>query len=90
MARERANVTVLIVANHSYGVLRTELGRHGNSQFGPRASALTSLADPRMDWVALAQGFGVPGRRVTTVRELRHALNDAVTSDGPHLIEMAL
>jgi len=90
MARERANVTVLIAANHTYGVLRTELGRHDNSQFGPQASALTSLADPRMDWVALAQGFGVPGLRVTTVRELRHALNDAVTSDGPHLIEMAL
>jgi len=90
MSRERVDVTVLIAANHTYGVLRTELARHGNAEFGPQASGLTSLADPRMDWIALAQGFGVPGVRATTVRDLRHALADALTSDGPHLIEMAL
>jgi acetolactate synthase I/II/III large subunit len=90
MSRERANVTVLIAANHTYGVLRTELARHGNTEFGAQASGLTSLADPRMDWVALAQGFGVPGSRAATVRDLRHMVADALTSDGPHLIEMAL
>jgi acetolactate synthase-1/2/3 large subunit len=90
MSREQADVTVLIAANHTYNVLRTELGRHGNAEFGPQARALTSLADPQMDWVALAHGFGVPARRATRVAELRHALTDAVASDGPHLIEMVL
>lgn len=90
MSRERANVTVLIAANHTYNVLRTELGRHGNTDFGPQAAALTSLADPRIDWVALATGFGVSAERASTVAQLRAALTDAVTSDGPHLIEMAL
>ena len=90
MARERANVTVLVAANHTYGVLRTELARHGNAEFGPQATALTSLADPQLDWVALAQGFGVPAARATTVRELRGSLTDALAADGPHLIEMAL
>ena len=64
--------------------------RLARAGFGPQASALTSLGDPRMDWVALAEGFGVPARRVATVGELRRAFPDAVTSDGPHLIEMAL
>jgi acetolactate synthase-1/2/3 large subunit len=90
MSRERANVTVLVAANHTYGVLRTELGRHGNADFGPQATALTSLADPRLDWVALAHGFGVPAERADTAGALRRKLADAVTSDGPHLIEMAL
>lgn len=90
MSRERTNVTVLIAANHRYGVLRTELARHGNAEFGPQASALTSLADPRVDWVALAEGFGVPGVRAATVSQLRGAFTAAVASDGPHLIEMAL
>ena len=90
MRRENANVTVLIAANHTYNVLRTELERHGNTDFGPQAAALTSLAEPRIDWVALATGFGVSAERAGTVAQLRTALTDAVASGGPHLIEMAL
>jgi acetolactate synthase-1/2/3 large subunit len=90
MSRERADVTVLIAANHTYNVLRTELHRHGESDFGPRAAALTSLADPRVDWVAQATGYGVPARRAATVAELSRALADAAGTAGPHLIEMAL
>jgi acetolactate synthase-1/2/3 large subunit len=90
MSRERANVIVLIAANHTYNVLRTELGRHGNAEFGPQAQALTSLADPRIDWVALADGFGVPGDRATSAGDLRRTFTDAVNAGGPHLIEMTL
>jgi acetolactate synthase-1/2/3 large subunit len=90
MGRERCNVIVLIAANHSYNVLRTELARHGNSHFGPQATALTSLADPQIDWVALANGFGVPAGHVARVADLRKALDAAVAGGGPHLIEMAL
>jgi acetolactate synthase-1/2/3 large subunit len=90
MSRERANVVVLIAANHTYNVLRTELGRHGNAEFGPQAEALTSLGDPRIDWVALADGYGVPASRATRVGDLRHAFTDAVDAGGPHLIEMAI
>jgi acetolactate synthase-1/2/3 large subunit len=90
MARERTNVVVLIAANHTYNVLRTELSRHGNADFGPQATALTSLAEPQMDWVALATGFGVPAQRVSRVGELSTALLDALATAGPHLIEMAL
>ncbi len=90
MSRERAHVIVLIAANHTYNVLRTELGRHGNAEFGPQATALTSLADPCIDWVALADGFGVPAGRVTSAGQLRHAFTDAVDAGGPYLIEMAI
>jgi acetolactate synthase I/II/III large subunit len=90
MGRERCNVIVLIAANHSYNVLRTELARHGNSQFGPQATALTSLADPEIDWVALANGFGVSASRAARVADLRKTLDDAIATGGPHLIEMAL
>jgi acetolactate synthase-1/2/3 large subunit len=90
MSRERCNVIVLIAANHSYNVLRTELARHGNSEFGPQATALTSLGDPNMDWVALANGFGVSASRASRVAELRKTFADAVATGGPHLIEMTI
>lgn len=90
MARERVNVVVLIAANHTYNVLRTELSRHDNADFGPQATALTSLAEPQIDWVAVAMGFGMSARRVDRVGDLSSALLDALTTDGPHLIEMSL
>lgn len=90
MARERTDVVVLIAANHTYGVLRAELARHGQEQAGVQADALTRLDDPRLDWVSLAHGFGVGACRVARVGELRQAFEDALASPGPALIEVAL
>jgi acetolactate synthase-1/2/3 large subunit len=90
MSRERADVVVLIAANHAYGVLQTEFERQGLAERGPQADSLFSLADPKVDWVALAHGFGVPARRASRVADLRSALTEAIATGGPHLIEMAL
>jgi acetolactate synthase-1/2/3 large subunit len=90
MAREHCDVVVLIAANHAYGVLRTELARHGHERPGSQASGLTSLDDPRVDWVALAGGFGISAARAATAGELRQSVKHAVAEGGPHLIEMTL
>ncbi|MEW2116116.1 acetolactate synthase large subunit [Streptomyces sp. NPDC005474] len=90
MAREQLPVVTLIASNRAYNVLRTELGRHGQSRPGPVAAALTSLDGPAFDWPALARGYGVPGTRVETGEELRRELGRALAADGPQLIEMAL
>jgi acetolactate synthase-1/2/3 large subunit len=90
MAREGCDVVVLIAANHVYRVLRTELARHGQEQPGPQASSLTSLDGPRVDWVALAGGFGIAAARAATAGELSQAIKHAVAEGGPQLIEMTL
>ena len=90
MAREHCDVVVLIAANHAYGVLRTELARHGHERPGSQASGLTSLDDPRVDWVALAGGFGISAARAATAGELRQSVKHAIAEGGPHLVEMTL
>jgi acetolactate synthase-1/2/3 large subunit len=90
MAREECNVVVLIAANHTYNVLRTELARHGEQELGPQAAALTSLGRPQIDWVALATGYGVEATRVETVGQLQDRFDSSVRRQGPHLIEMAM
>jgi acetolactate synthase-1/2/3 large subunit len=90
MAREECNVVVLIAANHTYNVLRAELARHGEQDLGPQATALTSLGNPRIDWVALATGYGVEASRAGTVGQLQDTFTSAVRRRGPHLIEMAM
>lgn len=90
MAREQLPITVLITSNHRYGVLQTELDRLGASHEGRASHALTSLTDPAVDWMALAAGYGVPGRTVDTAEELTHELSAVGSEPGPRLVAMRL
>jgi acetolactate synthase I/II/III large subunit len=89
-AREGLNVTTLICSNRSYRILQMELSRSGIAPNGPNAQALTELTKPPIDWVRIAEGFGVPGVTVSTAEDLTRELNKALTEPGPHLIEMLL
>ena len=48
---------------------------------------LLDLGNPGLDFVKIAEGMGVPGRRVTTAEEFASALAVAFDEPGPHLIE---
>jgi acetolactate synthase-1/2/3 large subunit len=89
-AREGLNVTTLICSNRSYRILQVELNRAGITSYGPNARALTELTTPPIDWVELAQGFGVPGVTVSKTEDLARELKKTLAEPGPHLIEMLL
>jgi acetolactate synthase-1/2/3 large subunit len=89
LAHENLDVVVLIAANHQYAILRNEL-RRGGAALGSRAAEITSLDKPRIDWVTLAQSYGVAGGRANTSGELTALLQQAFAQRGPMLIEMAL
>ena len=89
-AREQLNVTTLICSNRSYAVLKQELGRAGADLSADTVRDLTELQRPRIDWVSLAAGFGVPGKRVSRVSEFADAFRAALAEPGPHLIELDL
>ncbi len=90
MARESADVTVVVCANRRYRIIQVELARAGVAEPGPRAQSLTDLTRPEIDWMALAKGFGVPACRVRTDRELADALPRVLHERGPSLIEAVL
>lgn len=85
-AREKQNVINVVFANHSYLVLNVELARVGAGDPGPAAQQMLSLDNPKMDWVKLAEGFGVPARRAATAGEFDDALKAALRAGGPQLI----
>lgn len=90
-ARERLDITTVIYANRAYDILRIELQRTGagapDQDPGPKAASLLDLTSPTMDFVHIAEGMGVPARRVGTAEELADALRWAFSESGPHLIE---
>lgn len=87
-ARENLDVTSVVYNNGAYDILRLELQRVGaEGAPGPKAQQLLDLTGPRMDFVKIAEGMGVPARRVGTAEEFADALRAAFDEPGPHLIE---
>ncbi|WP_448625139.1 acetolactate synthase large subunit [Geodermatophilus sp. URMC 64] len=89
-AREQLDVTTVVCDNGSYAILENELSRVGAAGDGKRAAQLLDLGGPDLDFVALAQGMGVPATRAETSEELADQLRRALAEPGPHLIDAVL
>jgi acetolactate synthase-1/2/3 large subunit len=90
MAREQLDITVVILNNRAYAILQLELMRVGASAAGPKAQSLLDLSNPGIDFVDIAEGFGVPANRATTAEELATHFSAAIDEPGPHLIDTVL
>lgn len=88
MAREGLDITVVILANRSYQILRGELARVGAGNPGPRAVDMLTLDRPDLDFVAMARSMGVAATRTDDAAAFVHALGRAYANDGPNLIEV--
>jgi len=90
MAREGLNVTTVVFANHDYAVLKREFSYLGIGNPGVRAAAMFEIGRPDLEWTLLAQGMGVPGKRVTSLDAFGKALREGFETEGPTLIEVPL
>jgi len=76
-------ITYLIINNRSYRIIKERLVALRNSD---RFVAM-DMNDPSIDFVGVAQGFGIAARRVTEPGTIAAALRDAIASGAPNLIE---
>jgi acetolactate synthase-1/2/3 large subunit len=90
MAREKLDVTIILLNNASYAILNIELARVGAQNPGRKALSLLDLSNPMIDWVEISQGLGVPAVRAKTAEEFRSALKEALEIKGPRLVEADL
>lgn len=90
MAREALDVVTIILNNGSYAILNIELQRVGVAAPGPKALSLLDLRRPDLNFVALAQGMGVPAVRAETVEVFQEALAAALARKGPSLIDAVI
>ncbi|MFN8036071.1 MAG: acetolactate synthase large subunit [Acidimicrobiia bacterium] len=89
-AREGLDITTVILDNGKYAILDLELDRVGAEAPGPKAKAMLELAPPRLDFVSIGTGMGVPSTRATTADELADQFARAVSEPGPHLVAATL
>ena len=86
-ARERLDVTTIIIANRKYAILLGELAGVGANP-GRTALDMMELANPVLDWCQLAGGMGVPAARAESLEAFNALLAESVTRPGPFLIEL--
>ncbi len=93
-ARERLDVTTIILSNRRYAILLAELAGVGAGEEGgnPGRTALDmmELNRPDLDWVRLAGGMGVEAAQATSMERFADLFSSAQARSGPFLIELVL
>ena len=87
MAREHADVTVVLCNNSSYAILTIELARLAGDIPNEKTRSMFDLGNPSIDWVSIAQGMQVPASRATTAEAFHEQFSEAMKTPGPRLIE---
>lgn len=88
MAREQADVVVIIAANRRYQILQTEMARIGDLSAMPVSAAMTQLQAPHLDWCGIARASGVAAYRVDAAEAFDQAFKACLATRGPTLIEV--
>ncbi len=88
-ARERLDVTTVILANRKYAIL---LGEYQGVGANPGRTALDmlDLGNPDLDWVRLANGMGVEAGRAETMEAFADLFGQANARPGPFVIELVI
>ncbi len=87
MAREKADVTMIVMKNDSYGILNIELARVRDGEPNAKMLSMLHIDNPSLDWVKLAEAQGVPATRARTAEEFHKQFEAAMSTKGPKLIE---
>ena len=90
MAREKADVTVVLLNNRSYAILNIEMARVGAGQPNDKMLSMLNLSPPSIDWVQIAQGMGVRASCAHTADEFHLQFAEAMEMKGPYLIEAVI
>jgi benzoylformate decarboxylase len=95
-AHHRIAAKFVVCNNSSYRILKQNIVAYWRdrglsaNQFPADFPPPFDIREPGLDFVALAQGLGVTGRRVTQAAEIAGAITAMLSHDGPFLIELLL
>ena len=92
-ARYNVPVTWVICNNRSYKILKVNMEvylRNMLKDTQRKSDYVGTDFSPPLDLAAIAQGFGVHGRRVEDPAGLRPALEEAIGMNGPALVDVVI
>ena len=78
-------VTIIVMNNGVLGMVH-----QWQTYFYDKRYSATSLAARKTDFVKVAEGFGLPGKKVSTIDEFRSAFAEGYAHEGPFLIDAVI
>jgi acetolactate synthase I/II/III large subunit len=88
-AREKLDITTVLLSNRKYQILLGELANVGANP-GRTALDMMDIGNPDINWPSLAQSMGVEAARTDTAEGFADLLAHAVKRSGPFLIELLI
>ncbi len=88
-AREKLDVTTVILSNRKYAILLGELANVGANP-GRTALDMMDLGNPDINWPQLANSMGVEAARTDTADGFADLLAHSLKRSGPFLIELLI
>jgi benzoylformate decarboxylase len=90
-AHEKLPVTFVVMNNREYNILKNFLRRQ-TGYLSHRANHFIAMdiTDPPIDYLAMAQSMGVPGRRIDRPQDIAPAIEAGIASGQPNLIEIII
>lgn len=90
-AHEELPVTFVVMNNREYNVLKNFMKSQADylSAKSNRFIAM-DIDNPAIDYVALANSFGLPARRVTHARDIAPAIEDGIASGRANVVEVVI
>ena len=88
-AREKLDVTTVLLSNRKYQILLGELANVGANP-GRTALEMMDLGNPDLNWAGMAQAMGVEAARTDTADRFADLLAASLTRKGPFLIELLI
>jgi thiamine pyrophosphate-dependent acetolactate synthase large subunit-like protein len=89
-AAEDLPVVFCVVNNRQYLILKNALRQRGGPTVATQRYVGMDLADPPVDFVALASSMGVPATMVEKATDVGDAVRSALSAGGPHLLELPI
>jgi acetolactate synthase-1/2/3 large subunit len=88
-AREKLDITTVLLSNRKYQILLGELANVGANP-GRTALDMMDIGNPDIDWPSLARSLGVEAARTDTAEGFADLLAHTVKRSGPFLIELLI
>ena len=76
------NIVIMVWEDHEYGLIKWKQQQHFDEH--------SDLEFTNPDWMKLAEAFGCIGIRVDNARDLRGALDEAFSADGPVILSLPI
>ena len=89
-AHHQIPVVYIILSNRSYRILKFNMNRYRRSVGASPGRPFPSmdLTNPVLDFIEIAHGMGIAGRRISDPNEIQPAVTEALSRNAPYVVEV--